>query len=124
MTLQPIIDKINQMDTSELVQLNNTYCVECNMSDSEIYDNDEEFFENYFPKSYDAIQRTFYGNYSFSDEYVKFNGQGNLVSLSYLETDDLPENVETIAEYIYENQNAFDYFYFDACEEEEEEEEI
>jgi hypothetical protein len=122
MNLQPIIDQINEMNTSELISLNNTYCSE-NSIEGEIYTNDEEFFEMYFTNSYDALQRTHFGNYNWNDDYCTINGYGNVDSMSSIDTSDLVENVETIAEYLYDNQRNFSHLDidFDECEEEEEE---
>jgi len=40
---------------------------------------------------------------------VKFNGYGNLETLSDIGVNDLVESVETIAEYIFENQELFNH---------------
>ena len=125
MNYQPIIDTINEMNTSQLVSLNNLYCQE-NSLDGEIFDNDEEFFKNELPKSYDALQKSFYGSYTFNDKFVKFDGYSNLESFDRFDSDDLPERIEKVAEYIYDNQREFSQFDFDfyACDEDEDEDEI
>ena len=45
LTVSEIIMAINNMDDHELVQLNNEYCYSINAPDSEIFGNDEDFFE-------------------------------------------------------------------------------
>jgi hypothetical protein len=47
----------------------------------EIMNNDEEFFEIYFDgKPMEAVRAAHYGNYNYTDEYVRFDGYGNLES--------------------------------------------
>lgn len=107
--LKSIVDQINNLDTEDLIRLNNSYCQEANYSDNEIYGNDEDFFETFFPNNViDAVRSATYGEYNFSDNYVKFNGYGNLESFNYFGTDDLVESVDTIAEFMLENKNDFD----------------
>jgi hypothetical protein len=103
-----IVDAIDNMTSSELIDLNNTYCQSVNYSDSEIYSNDEEFFETYFAnETLRAIQATQYGDYRYSDKYVTFNGYGNLDSFSHMDTDKLCDLVCTISEYIEDNEQDF-----------------
>lgn len=55
----------------------------CSLEYLEVWDNDEEFFNTYFEgKPYEVARATFFGDWNFGDEYVKFNGYGNLESLS------------------------------------------
>ena len=47
----------------------------------EYYENDEEFFNMFFPNNpTEAVRSAYYGDYSYCDKYVKFNGYGNLES--------------------------------------------
>ena len=47
------------------------------------YENDEEFFNTFFSDNpIEAVRATYFGDYSFSDDYVRFNGYGNLESLN------------------------------------------
>jgi predicted DNA-binding helix-hairpin-helix protein len=121
---QQIIDTINDMSESQLVELNNDYCTSASYHDDEIHTNDEDFFSTYFENDViGAVRAASYGNYSYSHNYVKFNGYGNLESFSYFSTNDLCENVETMAEYIADNLTDFYQFDIEEIEEEEEEEE-
>ncbi len=107
-----IIELINNMNDNQLVQLNNLYCEHACISDGEIFSNDEEFFSMFFPNAGDGLrvaQAVFYGDYNYSHNWVKFNGYGNLQSLSIITTDELCELVETIAEFIEENPQGFKY---------------
>lgn len=107
--VENIIEQINNMNSAELIDLNNTYCQSANLCDSEIFSNDEEFFDMFFgTETLRAVQATQYGDYNYSHDYVTFNGYGNLDSFSYMDTDKLCELVPTIAEYIAENQQDFE----------------
>lgn len=114
-----LTELINEMDSSDLVALNNAYCQSANYSDDEIYDNDEEFFNMFFEgKVIEAVRAVSFGEYNYSDDYVKFNGYGNLESMNYLEPKDLVESVSTIVERIIENPEDFDMFDLDDIKEE------
>jgi hypothetical protein len=112
MKTSKISKAINEMTQDELIQLNNEYCQQINASDDEVYSNDEEFFEVFFAdKVLDAVPAVSYGDYSYSHDYVKFNGYGNLESFSYFGTDNLCELPEVLAEYIHENFSEFEHLF-------------
>ena len=49
------------------------------------YENDEEFFEIFFyNKPMEAVRSSFYGDYRFNDDYVRFNAYENLESFNYI----------------------------------------
>lgn len=106
-----IIEAINSMDASELLQLNRDFCESCNYSDSEIFENDEDFFNAYFEgKPFEVARATFYGDYNFSHDYVMFNGYGNLESFNGCDIiENLAENLEGIAADVLENIEAYSY---------------
>jgi hypothetical protein len=62
------------------IQLHNEFCQEHKSGDGEIHENDNEFFDMFFTKPQDAVRASFYGDYRFMDDYVKFDGYGNLES--------------------------------------------
>ena len=75
------IDYENLSD-NEKVSLWNEYCT-AESIDGEIFVNDEEFFKMFFVNDViKAVQATQYGKYNYSDEYVVFNGYGNLDSFN------------------------------------------
>lgn len=115
-----IIDLLNSLDTNELIQVNNSFAIENNY-DSEVYMNDEEFFELYFPKSIDAVRAAFYGDYNYLHYYVRINGYGNLESLNYFEVSDLCDTVENIAEHIAENEELYSFLDLSDIDEEDDE---
>lgn len=49
----------------------------------ECRENDEDFFETYFyDRPYEVARSIFFGDYNYNDYYVRFDGYGNLESLS------------------------------------------
>ena len=49
----------------------------------EYWGNDEQFFNTFFYNNpTEAVRSAYYGDYNYCDEYVKFNGYGNLVSFN------------------------------------------
>lgn len=106
-----IISIIEEMEYSELIQLNNEYCESINAMDDQIYENDEDFLNTFFYNNADALARAIsYGDYRYQDNYVRFNGYGNLETFNHLCADDLIELVPTIAAYIIENPSEFTQF--------------
>ena len=52
----------------------------------EYWENDEEFFNTFFYNNpMEAVRSSFFGSYDYSDEYVKFDGYGNLTSVNEYE---------------------------------------
>lgn len=96
----------------------------------DFWENDEEFFNTFFDNPMDAIRATYYGNYNYNDDYVKFNGYGNIDSYSEYERieeikDNIDDIVENLVEYyynIYINEE-LENLILELLEEEEEEEE-
>lgn len=82
-TSEAINEYIDSLTSNELVNLHNTYCQNNNYCDDEIFCNDEEFFNMFFDgKVIEAVRATCYGNYNYSQSYVKFNGYGNIESFT------------------------------------------
>lgn len=52
------------------------------------FDDPEDFFDTYFKTKWDAVRAVMFGDVHHSDEYIKFNGYGNLKSLSQWEYDE------------------------------------
>ena len=97
------IKHVDDFTTEELIDM----LQEVNTWDSrfdfiQVYENGEEFFEICFPSSpYEAVKRIAYGSYNFNDEYVRFDGYGNIESLSWYEYE------KEIEEYRYEILDAY-----------------
>lgn len=105
-----IIDLINGMDDNELVILNNEYCQSANIYDSEIFENDDDFFQIFFENNtLRAIQATQFGDYRYHDNWVTFNGYANLDSFNCV-INNLVELIPVMAEYIFDTFQDFSQF--------------
>lgn len=105
--IQDLMIEIKEMDSSEIFDLNNRFCDSANYSCDQLFMNDDEFFEMFFPKAIDAVRAVHFGGYNWSHDYVMFDGYGNLQSYSYLDFRNLPDIPLNIAEYISDNFNEF-----------------
>lgn len=123
--LQNYFDNLSE---SELVAYHNTYCQETSHSDDEIFDNDESFFDMFFSDTMKAVRAVCYGEYDYTDDFVKFNGYGNLESSNdatdFIDVDDLindafenPEryDIEFIDPNDLEDEELFDYLKENDC---------
>ena len=73
-----------------------------------VYENDEEFFRMFFEgiTPMEVARATYYGDYKYMDEYVRFNAYGNLESLSEFQYEqELKDNIEEIIDELMENYN-------------------
>ena len=70
---------LDDLTDVEKLDLYNRYCEYNDDYDSMIYPNDSEFLETMFGTNVDAVARAIaYGDYKYTDEYIKFDGYGNL----------------------------------------------
>jgi hypothetical protein len=106
-----ILAEIKEMNESNLIDLNNTYCDSINAPDSIIYNNDEEFFEMLNWSGLRVAQATFYGDYNYSHDWVTFDGYGNFKSYQYFSVESLVELPKVMAEYIADNYNDFQHLF-------------
>lgn len=70
----------------------------------EFWENDEEFFNSFFDSPMEAVRATYYGDYNFNDDYVRFNGYGNVESFSEYDKDEeiidsIDDIVDNLVEY-------------------------
>ena len=73
-----------------------------NYPDDYIYSDLEEMLEGY--STYQIIQKTYFGNFNFSDDYYRFNGYANIDSLTDTEIiREMKDNREFLEWYIEEN---------------------
>ena len=60
--------------------------------------NDDDFFECYFNDKMEVARAVCYGEYNYTDDMVKFDGYGNLKSVSQFEYEaELKDNADEIA---------------------------
>lgn len=73
-------------------------------------ENDEEFFYTYFNgRPMEAVRAASYGEYNYNDEYVKFNGYGNLESASENDvTEEMKDSIDDIIDQIMDNYTNID----------------
>lgn len=82
-TPEAILEYVENMSDEELVSAHNIYCENSNSSDDEIFINDDDFFNTFFEgKTMEAVRAVCFGEFRYSDQYVVFNGYGNLDSFS------------------------------------------
>ncbi len=75
------LENWNELTDESKISCFNEYAAEYN-ADEQIFTFDEEFFNTFFSSPIDAVRACFFGNIeSWNDEYIKFNGYGNLESL-------------------------------------------
>lgn len=92
----------NDLERGDKIALFNEYaCEYC--PDDQIYNFDEEFFEVFFSGDpMGAVRAAHFGEIScWSDEYIRFNGYGNLVSMSDY---DAAEYADDYTKKIYEHE--------------------
>ena len=69
----------------------------------DFWENDEEFFNTFFDNPMEAIRATYYGNYNYNDDYVKFNGYGNIDSYTeYERIEEIKDNIDDIVDNLIE----------------------
>lgn len=61
----------------------------------DIWENDDEFFNTFFSgKPMEVARAVQFGDYNYNDEYVTFNGYGNLVSYTDYQVEELLKDYE------------------------------
>ena len=94
--------KFNELSTSEKITIFNNYCLEYGDSNNMLNSFDEEFFDMAFSNPMEAARATFFGDIeNWSDEYIRFNGYGNLESVSAYDVDD---EIDGYLEEIFEDE--------------------
>lgn len=70
------------------------------LEEFEYWDNDEDFFSTFFNDNPMEVARSVqYGNYNYNDDFVSFDGYGNLESISRYDLDEeLKHSAEEIVE--------------------------
>lgn len=76
-------DSFGALTTRNKVYVHSEFVRGTNRYDDDIFFNDEEFFEENFGKTMDAVRAVSYGKYKYTDEYIWFDGYGNLETGTY-----------------------------------------
>ena len=106
------IDKIKEAITDltdgETVALWNDYCEANNYYDDYIEYNDIDDLL-YGLKPSEVLNRVDKENYNESDRYCSYDGYGELYSFDYADCDDSPFDLDSLAQWIYDNEDACGY---------------
>lgn len=85
MTREKFIEAFNDLSDSEKISLFNKWASE-HQPDDMIWEFTDEFFDRMFSSAADAVRACFIGDIkNWSDEYLRFNGYANLVSMTEYE---------------------------------------
>lgn len=117
------VEAWNDLERNDKIALFNEYASEYD-PDNQIFDFDECFFETFFSGNpIEAVRAAHFGNIeSWSDEYIRFNGYGNLVSMSDYQA---AEWADEYTQEIYEHEDLWgSYIDEDDYEEEELDDEV
>ena len=118
MKYETFVEKFNELSTSEKITIFNNYCLEYGDSDKMIYSFDEEFFNMAFSNPMDAARAVYFGSIeNWSDEYICFNGYGNLESLSEYDVDG---EIEYYLDEIFDHEKTWEEYIEDDGEEDNE----
>ena len=73
------------------------------LSNLDFWENDEEFFNTFFDNPMEAVRASYYGNYNYNDDYVRFDGYGNLESFSeWKKNEEIKDNIDDIVDNLVE----------------------
>lgn len=111
MTIANVREKVEEYlleNVDELQQIaNEIHSYSGDLEHLQFFENDEEFFETFFSHNpMEAVRASFYGDYRYADQYVRFDGYGNLESLEeYQIEDELKNYVDEIIDLMIENKD-------------------
>lgn len=80
------------MKTENKVQAINEYLESQGYHDDMIYTFDEYLINEFFPNSFDALRACHFGDINFTHNYFRFDGYGNIETLSDWKIDELFED--------------------------------
>ena len=100
-----LVEFLQSLDSEKLFYIHNEVIQENGFYDDELFYNDEDFFNTYFEnKVMEAVRSCHYGDYNYNDEYIKFDGYGNLETFSGYEIHDYIL-FDEIADYMIDNED-------------------
>lgn len=106
--LEKIEEAIADLDDGEKVALWNEYCEANNYYDDLIEYNDiDELL--YGLKPSEVLNKVDLSNYNDYDKYCAYNGSGELYSFDYVDDDDSPFDLDSVAQWIRDNEDACGY---------------
>lgn len=102
---EKIIAYIEEMETVDLIQLHNEYCMEVNTSDNYIFSMDDLDMICQGQDAYWIACRTYFGEFNANDDYIMFDGYGNFRTLNEYNAKHYIY-IDEIADYIISNNNS------------------
>lgn len=114
MTITDVREKVTEYlleNVDELQQIaNEIHSYSGDLEHLQFFENDEEFFETFFSHNpMEAVRASFYGDYHYTEPFVRFDGYGNLESLEeYQIEEELKNNVDEIIDLMIENRENID----------------
>lgn len=110
---------LEDADDDDIIQYYNEYLETKDYYDDILYYNDEDFFNTYFYNNPMEVARsTFYGDYRYCDDYVRFNGCGNLESLDSWQALKEAKDDTGFKKWMFETDDAFEELRDDDIKEE------
>lgn len=103
-------DYLEEAEASELIWRYNEYLENNGYTDDLYYYNDDYFFTEFFNSAEPMriIQAIYFGHYNYNDDYVQFNGYGNLDSISEWALVDQIKRDTGFLYWLYSNDEAFE----------------
>lgn len=82
-----IVKKPSDLDANQLREMvNEVNSWDSSLENLEYYENDDDFFNTYFSNNViEAVRAVSFGDYNYSDDYVRLDAYGNLESASEYE---------------------------------------
>ena len=106
--IDKIKEEIKRLDDSDMAALWNEYCDANSYYDDWIEYNDiDELL--YGCKPSEVLSKIDFKNYNESDKYCACDGWGELYSFDYADCDESPFDLDSLAQWIYENEDACGY---------------
>lgn len=106
--LEKIKEAITDLDDSDMVALWNDYCEANNYYDDYIEYNDIDEL-CYGLKPSEVLNRIDKDKYNQYDRYCSIDGWGEYVSFDYADSDESPFDLDSVAQWIYDNEDACGY---------------
>jgi hypothetical protein len=106
--LEKIKAEIENLDTDDMRALWNDYCDSNSYYDDWIeYNEPDDLFLGYSPS--EILNKIDFRNYDQSDRYCALDGYGQFFSFDYVDDDDSPFDLDSLAQWIRDNEDACGY---------------
>lgn len=99
--LEKLLNAIREGENVDLLDsiVRDVNSYDCSLDYLDYQQNDDDFFESYFGDKMEVARAVCYGEYNYTDDMVKFNGYGNLKSVSQWEYEsELKDSKNNIAD--------------------------